>query len=163
VSDIGHSEMVAATVMSVIALMQLASPLIWGLLTERVELRKVTMLKFLVQAAGLSLAMTASHVVLLYLGFSLYGFGLGGSMVLPDIIWAHYFGPLSLGAVRGLGLLMTYMLAAAGPPFFGFLFDATQSYILSFSLFAFTLLISAFLSLALRPPEKVPGEFKARR
>lgn len=161
VSDIGHSEIVAATVMSVIAFMQLVSPLIWGLLAERTELRKATMLKFLVQAVGLSLAMTTSHVVLLYLGFLLYGFGLGGGMVLPDIMWAHYFGPLSLGTVRGLGLLMTHMLAAIGPPFFGFLFDATQSYVLSFSLFAFTLLISAFLSLALRPPEKGAGEFKA--
>ena len=154
INDIGHSAIVAATVMSVIALMQLASPLFWGLLAERIDVRKVTMLKFLIQAAGLWLAISTNHLVPLYLGFFLYGIGLGGSMVLPDIIWANYFGRLSLGTVRGLGLLLTHVLAAAGPPFFGFLFDITKSYLLSFALFIMVLILSAFLSLLLRAPQK---------
>ena len=154
VSDIGHTEVVAATVMSVIALMQLASPLFWGLLAERIDVRNATMIKFLIQAAGLSLAIATSYVSLLYAGFFLYGIGLGGGMVLSEIMWANYFGRLSLGRVRGLGLLLTHILAAVGPPFFGFLFDITGSYVLPFSLFAVSLLISAFLSRALRLPEK---------
>ncbi|MBI2360226.1 MAG: MFS transporter [Deltaproteobacteria bacterium] len=156
VSDIGHSEVVAATVMSVIALMQLASPLLWGLLAERIDVRDATMIKFLLQAAGLSLATTTSHISLLYAGFLLYGIGLGGGMVLSEIMWVHYFGRLSLGRVRGLGILLTQVLAAGGPPFFGFLFDITHSYLLPFSIFAVLLLISAFLTRALRPPEKPP-------
>lgn len=154
VSDIGHSEVVAATVMSVIALMQLASPLLWGLLAERIDVRRATMIKFLVQAAGLSLAITTRRLFLLYAGFFLYGIGLGGGMVLSEIMWVHYFGRLSLGRVRGLGILLTQILAAGGPPFFGFLFDVTGSYLLAFSIFAVLLLSSAFLSLVLRPPEK---------
>lgn len=154
VIDTGHTPIVAATVMSTIALMQLASPLGWGLLTERIDLRKATMLKFLIQAAGLGLAITANNLVVLYSGFFLYGIGLGGGMVLPDIIWASYFGRLSLGKVRGLGLLVTNILSAAGPPFFGFLFDLTRSYLLSFNLFIVALIGSALLSLLLRPPEK---------
>lgn len=154
VSDIGHSEVVAATVMSVIALMQLASPLLWGLLAERIDVRYATMMKFLMQAGGLTLAIITGHIAFLYAGFLLYGFGLGGGMVLPEILWANYFGRLSLGKVRGLGILLTQILAACGPPFFGFLFDITHSYLLPFSLFAISLLISAFLSLAIRPPEK---------
>jgi MFS family permease len=156
VSDIGHSEVVAATVMSVIALMQLASPLFWGLLAERIDVRNAATIKFLVQAAGLSLAITTRHVFLLYGGFLLYGFGLGGGMVLSEIMWVNYFGRLSLGRVRGLGLLLTHILAAGGPPFFGFLFDLTHSYLLPFSIFAILLLSSAFLSRALRTPEKPP-------
>jgi len=145
---------VAATVMSVIALMQLASPLLLGLLSARIDVRVVTMLKFLIQAAGLALAIATNEIVPLYLGFFLYGIGLGGSMVLPDIIWAHYFGRLSLGRVRGMGIFVTQILAAVGPPFFGFLFDITRSYFLSFALFIAALIISAFLSLLLRPPQK---------
>lgn len=154
VSDIGHSEVVAATVMSGIAVMQLAAPLLWGLLTERVDARKATMVKFLVQAAGFSLAISTSQLPLLYLGFLLYGFGLGGGMVLSEILWASYFGRLSLGRVRGLGLLLTHGFAALGPPFFGFLFDINRSYRVPFSIFAILLFTSAFLSLAIRPPEK---------
>lgn len=154
VSDIGHSAIVAATVMSVIALTQLASPLVWGLLAERVDLRKAAMMRFVIQAAGLLMAVSTSDLFLLYFGFFLYGIGLGGNMVLPDLIWANYYGPVSLGAIRGLGLLLTNLLSATGPPFFGFLFDLTGSYFLSFTLFSLALAISAVLSLALHPPQK---------
>jgi cyanate permease len=75
-------------------------------------------------------------------------------------MWANYFGRRSLGKVRGLGLLMSQTLAAAGPPFFGFLFDLTGGYGLSFAIFGGALIISAFLSLLLRPPIK---QAEARR
>jgi cyanate permease len=45
------------------------------------------------------------------------------------------------------------VFSAGGPPFFGLLFDYTQSYILSFSIFIGLLFASAFLSLFLRPPK----------
>jgi MFS family permease len=154
VSDIGHSAVVAATVMSAIASMQLASPLAWGFLAERFEIRWVAMLKFIVQGIGLGLAIATGNLFLLYFGFLLYGIGLGGSMVLPDLLWAGYFGRHSLGTVRGFGLLMTHGLAAAGPPFFGFLFDITKGYGLSFFIFVSALIVCAFLSLMLRPPQK---------
>lgn len=154
VTDIGHSAVVAAAVMSDIALMQLASPLFWGLLSERIEVRKAAMLQFLFQAAGLTLAITTNQLIPLYLGFFLYGIGLGGAMVLPDIVWASYFGRPSLGTVRGLALLLTSMLSAVGPPLFGFLFDISGNYLLSFTIFIMTLLSSALLSLFLRPPQK---------
>ncbi len=56
VTDIGHSPVVAATVMSVIASMQLASPLAWGLAAERIDPRIAAMLRFVVQGVGLALA-----------------------------------------------------------------------------------------------------------
>jgi MFS family permease len=154
VSDMGHPAVVAATVMSAIASMQLASPLAWGFLAERVEIRFVAVLKFIVQGLGLGLAISTGNVLLLYAGFLLYGIGLGGSMVLPDLLWATYFGRHSLGKVRGLGLLITHGLAAVGPPFFGFLFALTRGYGLSFFIFGSALIISAFLSLMLHPPQK---------
>ena len=154
VTDLGHSAVVAATVMSVIASMQLASPLAWGLLAERIEPRIAAMLRFVVQGIGLGLAITTGNLICLYAGFFLYGIGLGGNMVLPDILWANYFGRRSLGKVRGMGLLISQVLAAMGPPFFGFLFDVTGGYGLSFALFGCALITSAFLSLMLRPPAK---------
>jgi hypothetical protein len=72
--------------------------------------------------------------------------------VLPELLWANYFGRRSLGKVRGLGLLLSQALAASGPPFFGFLFDVTGGYGLSFAIFGAALMFSAVLSLLLRPP-----------
>jgi OFA family oxalate/formate antiporter-like MFS transporter len=154
VTDLGHAPVIAATVMSVIASMQLASPLAWGFVAERVDPRIAAMLRFVIQAVGLGLAISTGNLFCLYAGFFLYGVGLGGNMVLPDILWASYFGRRSLGKIRGMGLLISQALAAAGPPFFGFLFDFTGGYGLSFTLFGCVLIISAFLSLRLRPPQK---------
>ena len=154
VTDIGHSPVVAATVMSVIASMQLASPLVWGFLAERIDPRIAAMLRFVVQGVGLALAISTHSLVCLYAGFFLYGIGLGGNMVLPDLLWANYFGRRSLGKIRGMGLLISQVLAALGPPFFGFLFDVTGGYGLSFALFGAALATSAVLSLMLRPPTK---------
>jgi len=154
VSDTSGSEMVAASVLSTLAFTQIVFPLIWGFIAERVEIRFALMIKFLIQASGLLLAVTSGSLVPLYLGFFMYGIGISGGMVLPDILWAHYFGRLSLGSIRGLGLLMVQSISAVGPPFFGFLFDITGSYFLPFTLLIAALTISAILCLVMRPPTK---------
>jgi len=152
VTDLGHSAVAAASVMGVIASMQLASPLAWGFLAERIDVRYAAMLRFVIQAVGLGLAIATGNLFCLYAGFFLYGIGLGGNMVLPDILWANYYGRRSLGRIRGMGLFISHMLAAAGPPFFGFLFDITGGYGLSIAIFGAILILSALLSLMLRPP-----------
>jgi len=154
VSDQGHPTMVAALVMSTIAFMQFSTPIVWGLLAERSDIGRLIMAKFLIQAAGILLALSSSGVLSLYAGFFLYGIGMGGTSILAEMIWANYFGRISLGKIRGMGSLLTHAFSAGGPPFFGFLFDATKSYLLSFSIFIGLLFASALLSLFLRPPKK---------
>jgi len=154
ITDIGYPPIMAASFMSTIAFTQLSSTLFWGLLAERVDIRKAAMGQFLIQAAGLTLAITLRQIQFVYAGFFLYGIGLGGSFVLREIVWANYFGRLSLGTVRGMGLLLTNIFAAAGAPFFGFLFDATGSYFIPFALCTIALLASAVLIMMVRPPKK---------
>lgn len=158
VSDIGYSTVLAASVMTVIAGTQLTSGLLWGFISERVNIRKVTSLLFLIQAVGLGVAITAKSLPFLYLGFVLYGTGLGGVQILQEIMWADYFGRLSLGSVRGISLPIVLIFGASGPPFFGFLFDYTGSYTISFSLFIVVLLISSSLTLLIRRPQKIALE-----
>src|SRR5437870_12559030 len=88
VTDLDHPPMIAATVMSVIASMQLASPLAWGLLVERIEDRVAATLRFVIQAVGLGLAISTDNLLCVYAGFFLYGIGLVGNMVLHEILWA---------------------------------------------------------------------------
>ena len=154
VTDIGFETIVAATVMSIIASAQLGSTMVWGFVCERMEIRRASMLMFLIQSTGLALALAGNQVAGLYGGFFFYGIGLGGSWVLQEIIWATYYGRVSLGMVRGLGILVTHAFGAAGAPFFGFVHDATGSYLSSFVAFTIALVASAFLSLALRAPRQ---------
>jgi MFS family permease len=156
VTDVGFSTLVGATVLSIIASTQLGSTLIWGFLSERMPIRYSSLLMFLTQAAGLALAIAGREAALLYVGFLLYGIGLGGGWVLQELIWANYFGRLSLGMVRGLGTLVTHAFGAAGAPFFGYVHDATGSYNSSFIAFVVMLALSALLSLVARAPRKKP-------
>jgi MFS family permease len=154
VSDIGFEPIVAATVMSIIAMAQLGSTLMWGIIGERIEIRKSSMIMFLIQAVGLATALGANRLPPIYLGFFLYGIGLGGSWILQELIWATYYGRVSLGMVRGLGILVTHAVGAAGAPFFGFVYDVTGSYVSSFLMFIVALVVAAFLGLLVRAPLK---------
>jgi MFS family permease len=154
VSDLGYPTMVAALVMSIIAVMQFSTPMGWGLLADRSDIGRLIMFKCAIQGAGLLLALSLPGLVPLYAGFFLYGIGMGGTAILAEMIWASYFGRISLGKIRGMGSLVTSLFSAGGPPFFGLLFDYTQSYYLSFSIFIGMLFTSAVLSLCLRPPMK---------
>jgi hypothetical protein len=98
------------------------------------------------------MALFGPGVGALYAGFFLYGIGMGGTSILAEMIWANYFGRISLGKIRGMASLLTSAFSASGPPFFGLLFDYTQNYFLSFTIFIGMLLASALLSLFLRPP-----------
>ena len=156
VTDVGFSPWVGAAVLSIIASTQLGSTLVWGFVSERMPIRHSSMLMFLIQAVGLAIAIVSREVALLYLGFLLYGVGLGGGWVLQELVWANYFGRLSLGMVRGLGVLVTHAFGAAGAPFFGYVHDATGSYDSSFAAFVIALALSAALSLMTRAPRKKP-------
>jgi len=152
VTDIGYSPLVAASFMSTIALTQLGSTLVWGMLADKFDIRKVSCVQFLIQGVGLITAISSSLIQFTYVGFFLYGTGLAGSFVLREVIWANFFGRNSLGTVRGLSLLFSHLFAASGAPFFGFLHDRTGSYDLSFTLFSCALFTSAFLVLLAKPP-----------
>lgn len=156
VTDQGHPVLVAATVMSVIAVMQFSTPIVWGMLADRMDNGFLNTAKCALQGAGLLLALSLPGMAPLYAGFFIYGIGMGGTAILAETIWADFFGRASLGKIRGMGSLVTSVFSASGPPFFGLLFDYTESYYLSFSIFIGMLFISAVLSLYLRPPTKRP-------
>ena len=154
ISDMGHSLPWAASVATVTAGTQLGSGLLWGFISERVSVRKATALMFVIQAAGLVIAMQTVELPWLYAAFFLYGSGLGGAQVLQEVIWANYFGRISLGTVRGLSLPILLLCAAVGAPFFGYMYDYTGSYDLSLTLFIAVQLLCAGLTLLVRRPVK---------
>jgi MFS transporter, OFA family, oxalate/formate antiporter len=156
VTDQGHPTLVAASVMSIIAVMQFSTPIVWGMLADRMDNGILNMAKCALQGAGLLLALSLPGLAPLYAGFFIYGIGMGGTAVLAETIWADFFGRISLGKIRGMGSLVTNLFSAGGPPFFGLLFDYTESYYLSFNIFIGMLFTSAMLSLCLRPPTKQP-------
>src|SRR5215471_8859045 len=161
VTDISYSPLIAASFMSTIALTQLGSTLVWGVLADRLDIRKVSCVQFVIQGLGLVIAISSANILLVYTGFFLYGTGLAGSFVLREVIWANFFGRISLGTVRGLSLFFSHLFAASGAPFFGFLHDRMGSYNLSFIIFSCALFTSSLLILLANPPRKreTPASF----
>ena len=162
VSDLGFTLVQAAFVMTVIAGTQTASGLLWGFVGERISVRKIISFLFLMEAAGLYVAANAHELWTIYLGFFFYGLGLGGVQVLEEVMWANYFGRISLGTVRGASLQIVLLCGVCGPPFFGFVNDYTGSYTISFYMFMTMLLISSALTLTIRRPRHPAGLETAR-
>ena len=155
VTDIGYSPLIAASFMSTIALTQLGSTLLWGMLADKFDIKRVSCVQFLIQGVGLITAISSSQIYVTYLGFFFYGTGLAGSFVLREVIWANFFGRASLGTVRGLSLFFSHLFAAGGAPFFGFLHDRTGNYNLSFTIFSCALFTSSVLILLAKPPKGI--------
>jgi len=156
-TDLGLPEATAALLLSCMALAQLSASLFWGFLVERVDIRHAMAAKFLIQALGLLLALLVRDPWLLAASLFLYGFGLGGSFVLWEVVWANFYGRLSLGTIRAIGLPATYIFGAVGPPFFGLVYDLTGSYRPSFWFYGAALLLSAVLVPFIRRPQRPVG------
>lgn len=152
VSDLGFGVIEAALTMTVIAGTQTVSGLLWGIVGERVSVRKIISFLFVMEAVGLYVAANAQDLSTIYLGFLFYGLGLGGVQVLEEVMWANYFGRVSLGMVRGAALQIVLLFGVCGPPFFGFVNDYTGSYAISFYLFMTMLLVASALTLTIRRP-----------
>ena len=154
ISDMGYSPVWAGSVQTVTAATQLGSGLLWGFVGERVSVRKATALMFVIQASGLVLALQTTELRWLYAAFFLYGAGLGGAQVLQEVMWANYFGRISLGTVRSLSVPILLLCAATGGLAFGYPYDYTGSYDLSLTLFIAVQVLCAGLTLLVRRPVK---------
>jgi len=66
VTDQGHPTLIAASVMSIIAVMQFSTPIIWGTLADRMDNGVLNMAKCAFQGAGLLLALSLPGLVPLY-------------------------------------------------------------------------------------------------
>ena len=69
VTDQGHPTLVAASVMSIIAIMQFSTPIVWGTLADRMDNGILNMAKCALQGAGLLVALLLPGMAPLYVGF----------------------------------------------------------------------------------------------
>jgi cyanate permease len=82
----------------------------------------------MIQALGAFFFFLAREPIFLWLGIALYGLGTSGAHVIQEVIWANYFGRLSLGLVRSLGYLISFGFGAVGPVVMNVVFDILGSY-----------------------------------
>ncbi|UCH19793.1 MAG: hypothetical protein JSU83_14605, partial [Deltaproteobacteria bacterium] len=96
-----------------------------------------------------------NHVVILYLGTFAFGLTMGSIIMSQSLIIGECFGLVSFATVSGVAGLFTLSGAAFGPTIAGFIYDATHSYQMAFTIFAVLSIIAMFVILFARPPSVV--------
>ena len=121
--DQGLGAVTAGVSISLNAIFLGISSLVWGRIVERVPAR------FVMAAVAINLAIgaflfTLTDTTVEALAFSaIFGFGLGGMLVVPPVAYADYFGRPALGTIRGVTEPFTTLGQAVGVMIPGLIFD----------------------------------------
>ena len=126
----------------------------WGWITERFPPRYVMAGVALTVggASGLFVVADSTPEILAYT--LLFGFGVGGLLSVPLVVYADYYGRRSLGAIRGVTEPLTTFGQAIGTVLAGLVFDFTGSYAFAFMAFAAMGGLATVLVLFARPPRR---------
>jgi cyanate permease len=84
------------------------------------------------------------------------GLGIGGNLPLSAALIARTFGPAAFGPMMGMKTMLMTPLVATGTPFAGWIFDATGSYRIAFTVFLGLVLLSLGALWRVRPPQEQP-------
>jgi sugar phosphate permease len=145
------SQGLAATSLTVMTTISLASRLSFGQAADVFSTRVVTTVALLAVAGSLALFATVREPWQLVYVLPLLGVGFGGMIPVRSVIQAEYFGLRAFGAIQGMTLTVTTLGAFAGPVLAGALYDVSGSYRLAFVLLAMGPLIAVPLILTARP------------
>ena len=154
--DLGYPIAVAAGAVSVRAVTAMIGSPIWGFLSERVPVNLAASLQFLCKAGAMLAFLLFPNDIGILGGLVLYGIGNAGSSILSEMIWAQYYGRISLGTVRGLVYPIQMGIGAVGPLVMGLMYDMSGSYQASWLALAIGFVFSAIIIQFSRRP-KHPG------
>ena len=126
----------------------------WGWIVERIPARRVLAAIGVAVAGASALFITAGNAAEAVAYSALFGFGVGGLLSVPPVIYADYYGRRSLGAIRGVAEPLTSFGQAIGAVLSGVIFDLSGNYVLAFVAFAILGGAAAALVLFARPPRR---------
>ncbi len=162
--DMGYSPTVAAGSMTAWGLAGFLVKPLWGLLIDRVPVRLCAIGEFGLCGSGIGAILVASRTgrwELVYAAVFVFGLGVGGVLTVSEVVWANYFGRLTLGTVRSIAVPFQISLNAFGPLLAGVAYDITHSYRGAFFVFMGTYALASLLIACTTPP--VPPEVTAAR
>jgi len=150
--DLGFSPILAAAGVSFRGGLAVVTAPIWGLAIERLPMRLVQAMPFVMQGAAMLMFWLFPVTAGITLGLLLYGLGSGGGGILRESVWAYLFGRISLGTVRTAAYPVEALMSAIGPLAMGIAFDVAGSYSEAWLALFFTFVIAIVLvQLARRP------------
>jgi len=152
--DVGLGATSAALAVSLSWSVSAVGSLIWGWVTDRIDVRYAYSGMFLFQAGSTLYLIFIGGTLGVFLASGLFGIVSAGTNVVPSVIYANYFGRPSLGRIRGLGEVGVLLGQATGPVIAGILFDLRGGYSTIFTAFVVLALVCSLLVLKARAPVK---------
>jgi MFS family permease len=159
-TDTNFTPAEAAVAFGVIGVTGLVAKPLWGMALDRFPARYCAASEFLLMAAGIALVLSSRDVATLYPSMLVLGLGIGGVVTVQEVIWAEYFGRLTLGAVRGLARPFSVVASAGGPVFAGAAYDIGGSYDVAFLSFVAAYVVAAAV-VVVTPYPRDPAEARA--
>ncbi|MBI2165647.1 MAG: MFS transporter [Chloroflexi bacterium] len=149
----GLSPATAALATSVFAMGVLGARVMWGLLVERIHVRRVFMLYGVGASSGaLLLILSPAWPLAVFAAAAYFGLFMGGAAVVFNVMWPTYFGRLAIGAIRGYSAPFMALGSAGSPLLVAFIYDTTLSYRFGYALFVAWYFSSAMVVYFARPP-----------
>lgn len=128
-----------------------------GVVSERVSLRLLMALTYLLVGISLLILIAADTIIETYLFAITHGFAMTAFFVMPILLWPSYYGRASLGFIYGISRAAQVGGLALGPVVAGLVYDTTQSYQSAFVWFAILAGISSLIFLFVRRPTLSQG------
>lgn len=161
----GASALAAASIYSVEGVAGLFGRLIFGVLADRIGVRKVIVGGLALQALGIYLYIYLSDITQFYMLAVVLGLAYGGVMPLYSVLARDYFSPKVMGTVLGAMTMTSSIGMAFGPVGGGWLYDTFGTYHWLYIASAAVGIAAAALALAFPPARKdedgASGELQA--
>ncbi|MGH7766267.1 MAG: MFS transporter [Candidatus Binatia bacterium] len=145
VVDIGYSRLYAATVFGLMGMTSTVGRMVFGYVADLFSKQgayTLNIMTTLVGVAALMIAHDPSQPWLLYVYVIFFGIGFGSRAVIFSALSADIFSGKGFGAIFGYSVISVGVGGALGSWLGGFFFDVSGSYLVSFALSTFVLLLS---------------------
>ncbi|MGH7865514.1 MAG: MFS transporter [Candidatus Binataceae bacterium] len=148
---LGYTASAGALVVSLVFLFTSFGKLVMGRAADRVSGRATLAINFLGAAVGISVLLGVTNAPMIVLFVLIFGFTLGGPLVLVPVVMAESLGLKRFGTLAGVTVVLNTVGGAVGPIAAGRIFDLTGSYTIAFEVFVGALLIGVVASMLCLP------------
>jgi len=151
--DQGLSAFQAASILTIFATTSAITGVPWGFVLEKMHIRFSAMLISFLLLLSMGVLLSADNYFLGILFALSFGFAVGGSSIVENLLWADFFGRRHLGEIRGFTAPFRF-LSPIGPTMTGFIHDQTGTYRIAYTIFAGIFFVMLLAMSFATPPVK---------
>jgi MFS family permease len=147
--EIGIAEIAAASILSVLAVFNIAGRISVGFISDKLGIRHTLSFCLILLTIAVGWLYFAEEIWAFYVFAFVFGLAYGCIAPMHMLVSSELFGLKSLGVIFAVIGLYGTIGGALGPAFMGYIFDATGSYNMILVALPFICLIATFLGLVL--------------